>query len=293
MVKNRDLDSAFKSLDESLRFRKDDLLLFSVKDYHFPIEFYQVGALFICDNVIGANPVFYIRARFHHPNIPQLIEPLRGFIFYLFDKIEKMARNSNLGQFSLLFDLTDVSYKNLDLSFLYFLIQVGRIHFPLSFKQILIFNLPFILSSLSKVILNSFPKEVHSFLKFINSKEIFQLIPKENVPSYIKGGIARVSYHAYPKGSKRIIDLLPFYGYSNEIYESLYPIVKKDLEFSQKEIQFCQENQFDLNPPEGFFHEPINDQEEDWLVSEGAPPPLPSKRGKKSLFTLKPSLIYE
>jgi len=256
----RNLDDAFKMLDETMRWR-NDMYISQVRDFHFPSELYKIGGLFIYEPDKQGTMVLYMRIRMHRKTV-ELEEPEKGFVVHTFNKAEKLSKGQG---FAIVFDLTGAGYSNLDLPFLSFLIQFGRNHFPGSLSYILVYNLPWILSSFQKVAFKMLPEGATNLIKFASGKEIFDYIDPENVPDYIEGGRCRRNFRAVAPGSRPILDVMTHYGYSRDVYDRVYPMFQKDLEEAARALQ---EKEYE-DPPPGFFDE---------INCEWAPLPLPSRR---------------
>lgn len=261
LARNRNVEQAFQMLDETMRWR-NDMYISQVRDYHFPSEFYQIGALFIYEPDKQGNLVLYMRIRMHHKTA-ELDEPTKGFLVHNFNKAEKLSRGNG---FAVVFDLTGAGYSNLDFPFLSFLIQFGRNHFPGSLSYILVYNLPWVLSTFQKMVFAMLPPEAAGIIKFASGNEIFNYIIPESTPDYIPGGKCKRNYRKVAPGSKPILDLVMHYGYSQADYDRLYPAFKKDLEEALKALE---QNEY-FDPPDDFF-----DSIEGVEIT---PLPLPSRR---------------
>lgn len=261
LARNRDVDAAFQMLHETMRWR-NDMYISQVRDYHFPSEFYAIGALFIYEADREGNLVLYMRIRMHHKT-PELDEAERGFLVHTFNKAEKLSRGNG---FAVVFDLSGAGYSNLDFPFLTFLIDFGRNHFPGSLAYILVYNLPWILSTFQKMVFAMLPPETAGKVKFATGSDIFQYIAPENTPDYIDGGMCTRNYRAVPPGSKPILDLVTHYGYSRDDYDRIYPAFRRDLEDAQRAASTKQY----VDPPAHFF-----DSIEGVHIT---PLPLPSRR---------------
>lgn len=261
LAKNRNVDEAFKMLVETMQWR-NEMYISQVRDFHFPIEFYKIGALFAYEPDKNGVLVVYMRIRFHRKTV-ELDEPTKGFLVHTFNKAEKLSRGQGFG---LVFDLSGAGYSNLDLPFLSFLIQFGRNHFPGSLNYIIVYNLPWILSSFQKLVFSMLPAEATGIIKFASGSEIFKYIDEENAPDYITGGTCLRNYRAVAPGAKPIYDLCMQYGYTQETYDRLYPAFQRDLEDAEAQLS----KRPYVDPPADFF------DSIDGI--ELTPLPLPSRR---------------
>ena len=261
LARNRNVDQAFAMLDETMRWR-NDMYISQVRDYHFPSEFYAIGALFIYEPDRQGNLVLYMRIRMHHKTA-ELDEPAKGFLVHNFNKAEKLSQGNG---FAIVFDLSGAGYSNLDFPFLTFLINFGRNHFPGSLAYILVYNLPWVLSTFQKMVFAMLPPEASGMIKFASGSEIFKYIAPENTPDYIEGGTCGRNYRKVAPGSKPILDLVMHYGYSQADYDRIYPAFKRDLEAAET----AQASREYIDPPDDFF-----DSIEGVEIT---PLPLPSRR---------------
>lgn len=64
LAKNRNVDKALEALINTMKWR-NDFYVSETRDFHFPIEFYKIGALFVFERDLEGRPVLYMRIRMH------------------------------------------------------------------------------------------------------------------------------------------------------------------------------------------------------------------------------------
>lgn len=264
LARNRDTKAAFEMLHETMKWRRD-LFVAEVRDFHFPSEFYKIGALFTYEPDREGNLVLYMRIRMHK-KISELEEPTKGFLVHNFNKAERIARGNG---FVIVFDLNGAGLGQLDLPFLNFLVTFGRNHFPGSLSYILVFNLPWVLSAFQKVAFAMLPQEMVEKIRFARGKEIFDYIAPENVPDYIDGGKCKRNFRAIAPACQPIMSLLTGYGYSQADYDRIIPSFQKDLDEADRALAT---NTY--QDPPAFFFDSVDGV-------EITPLPLPSQRVHK------------
>lgn len=278
LAANRDVEETFNRLDMTMKLRHQHSIS-AIRDYHFPSEFYLMGGLFIYELDKGGTITMFMRIRMHR-KVPELEEPIKGFLVHTINKADIMAKRQGFG---MIFDLTGVGYSNVDLSFLSFLINTVRSHFPYAVSYIIVYNLPWIVAGLQKVVYAMLPEGATNLIKFAYGKDIFNYIDPSNVPDYLEGGLCRRNYRKIAPGSRPILDVMTHYGYGRDVYDRVYPTFQRDLE---ETAQALQDKEYD-DPPPGYF--------DDFKEGDWCPFPLPSRRHlmKTSLPAKKRSATFD
>lgn len=92
---------------------------------------------------------------------------------------------------SVIFDLTNTGWSNYDIDLLMHFLTLLREYFPVNLDYVLAINFPWVLSAAWALAKRLIPPERRDVVLFINDKEIFDYIEKENVPDFLGGTCTR------------------------------------------------------------------------------------------------------
>jgi len=135
------------------------------------------------------NPLFFFKAKKHLISDSPLAETQR-FACCTIESCRLFLRDvtDSVDTTSIVFDLTGFSLKNADYNAIKFLAEVFEAHYPECLGCVLIFNAPWIFSTVWNVIKNWFDPVVASKIHFTKDyKEISKFIDKEWIPDYMGG----------------------------------------------------------------------------------------------------------
>ncbi|KAI1286639.1 Motile sperm domain-containing protein 2 [Halotydeus destructor] len=185
-------DECLDKLKKCFKWRKETVV--SLSDQSFPHEFYQTGGLFIYEQDKDGTPLLYMRIRLIKKS-SELEEHMKRFLLYKINVIDSLA--SKLQSWGVVFDCSGIGFANVQLDMMRFLITTLREYFPCGVKYICVYEIPWILTGVQKVVFAMVPEEAKQLVQFKNKKNITSLIAKEHLPDYM-GGSCRVNYHAVP-----------------------------------------------------------------------------------------------
>lgn len=190
-----------KLMEECGRFRKQ-YKMSEVKLWEFPIEFHKAGGLFKYGPDRVGNLTVYMRVRMYR-RVPEISDVFKAFILCVIE----MADVENNGRgVAVVFDLSGCGLQNVDLSFLSWLLSSFRNYCPKGLSYIIVYNLPWILSTTCRVAMTWMSATNRRALRFVHGDEIENFIAKENLPDYC-GGTCKVNYRAVPEGAKRATEV--------------------------------------------------------------------------------------
>lgn len=231
LARNRNESEALKMIIETMRWRKS-IKIREFRDYHFPIEFYKIGALFIYECDRDGFLTVYIRVKMHR-KIPELDDHSKKFLIHVLNKADIMTGGNGIG---VVFDVTGAGYRNLDWDYLKFLINSGSSYFPVGVKYILVVNVPWALNAFRRVALSFLPASWFGLIKFANGDEVFNYIDRNSVPDYL-GGNCKRNFRAIPPGSQPVSQVITEFGYSLQDIDRILPEFSDALEEATKELE--------------------------------------------------------
>lgn len=210
---HKDVDTAMKNFIDFFRFRKQYRVSSFTMENVLPKEFFYVRALECYGHDKEGNTNFFIRLKYYK-KIDQLDDCLkRGIVYYFEDMDLKYERGECDGALVFL-DATDFSVSNINLDMLQFLVRTMPTYYSGLIRNILIHEIPFLLSYLLKVVEGWIPASTDSdgkkrkFFHSVNKKSVTQFLDKDQMPDYSKndGSIKA------PESTKPFMEIVPYFN---------------------------------------------------------------------------------
>lgn len=230
-----------KLMEECGKFRRQ-YLMSEIGLWEFPREFHQSGGLFRYKPDRVGNQTLYMRVKMYR-RVPEISDVFKTFILCVLEQCDVL--NGGRGT-AVIFDLTQAGLQNVDLGFLYWLLNSFRNYCPKGVSYILVYNLPWFLSATCKLAMTWLSETNRRSLRFVQGAEIENFIARDQLPDYL-GGTCEQPYRVIPAGSRPAIevcdrhDLTPaqalkikdlFKEYLNEPYVEEEPEVEVDHEIA-------------------------------------------------------------
>ncbi|KAI1305794.1 Motile sperm domain-containing protein 2 [Halotydeus destructor] len=182
----------FDKLKRCFKWRKDNVL--HLTDESFPLEFYKTGGLFIYKGDNEGTPLLYMRIKLIR-KCNLLEEHLKRFLSYKIHVLDKMA--NEMQGWAVVFDCSGIGFANVQLDMMLFFINTLREYYPCGVKYIMVYEIPWILSGIQKLVVAMVPEEEKQLIQFRNKRNITSTIDKDNLPDYM-GGSCTLDYQAVP-----------------------------------------------------------------------------------------------
>jgi len=90
-----------------------------------------------------------------------------------------------------------MGFANVQLDMLKYLVNTVREYYPCGLKYIVVYEIPWLLSGVQKMVYTMLPEEAKKLIQFMNKKNIHKLIPIENLPDYMDG-TCQIDYRKAP-----------------------------------------------------------------------------------------------
>lgn len=158
--------------------------LSELRDDSFPKEFYEKGGLFRYKEDANGTPLLYMRIKMIRKQT-DLDKLLKIFLSYQVSKIDDSC--NSLMSWAVVFDCSDIGFSNVHIDMMRFLITILKDYFPAGIRYVLVYDLPWILNAVQKMIFTMIPEEAKKQIFFKTKKNIHTMIPKSNLPDYMGG----------------------------------------------------------------------------------------------------------
>lgn len=156
--------------------------LSDLKEEDFPEEFTNTPVFKVHGRDVEDNVMVYIRVKlFKKGEFP--IEDVKKYMAFLLDRVDRETRGDG---WSLCFDCTDAGISNVDMEMLKFVVQVLTNYFVENCRYVLIYDMPWILSSIWKIVKSWLPQEHRDAVKFASKKEMSSFVKDSELPDWMK-----------------------------------------------------------------------------------------------------------
>jgi len=147
-----------------------------IREAEFSPESKNKGALFARNRDRDGKRLLVFCVGKHVKGVVKMEEMKRFFVYYL----EKISRQEDGGQFTVVFDCQGAGLKNMDMEFVQFLIGVMRDYYPDPLNYILVYEMPWVLNAAFKVIKAWLPPAAVRKIKFLTKGNMGEYIDPEN-----------------------------------------------------------------------------------------------------------------
>lgn len=133
---------------------------------------------------------------------------------YFIGLVEELDRQVGHKGFIFVLDCSECSLSNLNMDMLKFIITSIRVRYPLGLQYFIIYNLPWILKSIWKLV-KGWLGEYQKLVFFANGQEILNYVDTDQLPKYM-GGTCDKSFTEAPEGCPSVYDVAPNYGFTED-----------------------------------------------------------------------------
>ena len=228
--RKKSVDASVEMLKNTLRWRHQ-MLMPQLQDTDFPEEFFKVGAMFGYENDLSGNGCVYLRVRLHR-KIKELETHIKSFMMHIVNKVDMACNGKGL---TVVFDCSGAGLTNLDMDLIWFLVDSLIKYYPYGMEHILVYEMPWILSSAWTIIKAWMAVEFRDKIKFVSRKTITDFIANDHLPYYM-GGTCPTDYHHVPKGCRPAEVIAQEKGISEKDVKKIMKSFKPFLEEAQQEI---------------------------------------------------------
>lgn len=203
------VDSAMEKFAEVFKFRAQWKVNSLTSANTLPVEFYKIVPFIAEGDDREGNRLMIIRLK-HYKKLPQFELVIKRAMVYIVEKMDRLYEQEEpFKGVSILMDITDFNYFNVDLDLLYFIIHLG-FKYPGNVRNIFVYNLPFLLKTflvVSQKMIDSLTPFKIIKLTSIDSKSITKYIAPEEIPDFL-GGHRPVKANSVPVDAVSLEEML-------------------------------------------------------------------------------------
>ncbi|XP_065844875.1 motile sperm domain-containing protein 2-like [Oscarella lobularis] len=307
---NGDVDKALDMLVKCLKWRKT----FGVQDLsedNIERHYFESGVGYVHGNDKKGNAILILSIR-QHKKDPARLAALKRFVVYCLEKQVNILLPSQ--KMTVIFDMTDVGLSQVDMDFLKFFIDCFKFYYPSMLQYLLVYNMPFILQAVWKIVRSWLSEGARQRVKFVKKSDLLEYVDKDQLLVRY-GGTDTYEYKFVPEEDEEA-ELLSV-GDENDFNDDLGPSSRK-VRFEDDQYDDSGESALTLPPTQdNDLPSPVNDDDNqrdaEWDVDgvvkpendsamrkrhvsrflRQSTPPLGPKGGKSQLLQLNPSGTLE
>ncbi|XP_037085299.1 motile sperm domain-containing protein 2-like [Pollicipes pollicipes] len=169
------MDKALNFMIDAVKFRKEmcanDISLDTVDNTLF-----SKGVMCTHGQDKKGCRIAIFNARFHERVSGARFEDVKKFLVFWIEKVDREEKGKRI---SLFFDMGNAGMSNVDIPFISYLVNLFKFYYPDMLNNIMVFELPFIMTAAWKIVKNMLPAKSHQLIKFVSKKDANTLVPAE------------------------------------------------------------------------------------------------------------------
>eukprot|EP00111_Clytia_hemisphaerica_P017830 TCONS_00052726-protein len=173
---HKDIDKALEMMVECLKWR-ESFGLNEITERNIDRHLFEIGFLFPRNTDKNGNLLLHFLANRYRKELYNIEEVKKLFAFAL----EKLCENNSGKKVTMVFDMQDAGFANMDMDLIKFLITCFQTYFPNVLEYLIVFETPWILITGWKLVKTWMNSDGISKIKFVKKNEINQFIAPKNL----------------------------------------------------------------------------------------------------------------
>nr|CAI5867080.1 unnamed protein product [Callosobruchus analis] len=169
-----DVQKALEMLWTSVKWRKDNNVN-DINESNVRMDILCLGGFFPHGADIDGCMLLVFKCKKHTKGAIKMAD-LQRCIIYWFERVERMVNGKMI---TLFFDMEGCGLSNMDMELIKYLIGLFKEYYPYFLNYILIFEMPWVLSTAFKVIKSWLPEKAVQKIKFLSKKDIQTYVPSD------------------------------------------------------------------------------------------------------------------
>ncbi|XP_069165247.1 motile sperm domain-containing protein 2-like [Procambarus clarkii] len=167
MHHDNDQKLALEMVMETLKWRYENQCN-TITVESIPPEFFAKGAMYAHNRDKDGCKMLIFAVRHHQKGVLDMDLLKKFFIYWL----ERLEREENGEWITVFFDMCDTGMKNMDMEFIQYMITLFKNYYPWFLNYIIVFEMPWLLSAMWKIIRTWLPPKSIEKIKFVDKKSI-------------------------------------------------------------------------------------------------------------------------
>ncbi|PIK50395.1 putative motile sperm domain-containing protein 2 [Apostichopus japonicus] len=183
IISKSNVDVAVEKLEKILKWRKE----FEINDLtwdSFNDEFKTVGPLYCRGRDKQNCRILWFRVKHSKKGDPELTRQAKKFIAFWLEKLQWEDFDNPV---VIVQDMTGAGVSNMDLDVIRFLIGALELYFPALCEMLYIYEMPWILNAIWKIIEKLLSEESKAHLKFLKAKDVMSCFEADQLPPHMGG----------------------------------------------------------------------------------------------------------
>ncbi|KAL4635725.1 motile sperm domain-containing protein 2 isoform X1 [Arapaima gigas] len=176
------VEDTLKMIDESFHWRKEyglnDLIESSIPRWMF-----ETGAVYLHGYDKEGNKLFWFKVKLHVKDAKTFLDKKKYVAFWL----ERYARREPGMPLTVIFDMSESGFSNIDMEFVKYIINCFRVYYPKFLSKMIMYEMPFIMNAAWKIVKSWLGPEAISKLKFVSKSDVQTYIDAEHLPPHMGG----------------------------------------------------------------------------------------------------------
>lgn len=193
MHHDNDQKLSLEMVMDTLKWRHENQCNAVTKE-SIPQEFFDKGALFIHNRDKDGCKMLIFSVRLHQKGTLDM-DQLKRFLIYWLERLEREEKGEWITVF---FDMCDTGMKNMDMEFIQYMINLFKSYYPWVLNYIIVFEMPWLLNAMWKIIKTWLPPKSIQKIKFVDKKSVGEYVaPDQCLTGW--GGNDSYQYHFEPE----------------------------------------------------------------------------------------------
>ncbi|XP_042873015.1 motile sperm domain-containing protein 2-like isoform X2 [Penaeus japonicus] len=159
-------------------------------------DFFDKGAMYIHNRDKDGCKMLVFAVRFHQKGVLDM-DQLKKFLIYWLERLEREEEGEWITVF---FDMCETGMKNMDMEFIQYMINLFKNYYPWFLNYIIVFEMPWLLSAMWKIIKTWLPPKSIEKIKFVDKKSLKEFVePDQALVSW--GGTDNYEYQFEPEAT--------------------------------------------------------------------------------------------
>lgn len=179
----KDVEVATNKMVEFFRFRAEFRMSHLTLENCLPTEFFSINPILKQGVDREGNSILLIRLRFYK-KIPQFDHLIKRGVMYYFEQIDKDYEQARCDGLCAVLDCSGFSLTNVDLDLLQFIVQTVPVFYFGLVRNVLIYEIPFLLKYLFKIVEGWMPSVVDK--KTGKKRQMFASVTRKTIEEFIE-----------------------------------------------------------------------------------------------------------
>ncbi|XP_076028861.1 motile sperm domain-containing protein 2-like isoform X2 [Oratosquilla oratoria] len=174
MHHDNDQKFALDMVMDTLKWRKE-MGASSIDVNSIEPSFFEKGALFVHGKDKDNCKMLIFTVSQHQKGVLDM-DMLKKFLIYWLERLERETKGEWITVF---FDMRDTGMKNMDMDFIQYMINLFKNHYPWFLNYIIVFEMPWLLNAMWRIIKTWLPPKSVEKIKFVDKKNIGDYVTKD------------------------------------------------------------------------------------------------------------------